>query len=226
MTDREFACEPDANTDLVAFLKTHSKSFFSVSLSAVASVNEKNPVGRPSAKPKAKQIEVVWAVTAGQIIQNGKKIERQRQKDESFCLLTNIDPDTLESREILLRYKAQHKVENNFSVLKTPLLASTLFLEKPQRIEAMMTLLYFSVLMHGILQLISRTRIAACEEAPPLGPQNRPLIRPKSETMLNILALFEIISKEDAVSIRSKMPERRTQLDLILFLVDFNPTSI
>ena len=226
LTDREFACEPDANTDLVAFLKTHSKSFFSVSLSAVASVNEKNPVGRPSAKPKAKQIEVVWAVTAGQIIQNEKKIERQRQKDESFCLLTNIDPDTLESREILLRYKAQHKVENNFSVLKTPLLASTLFLEKPQRIEAMMTLLYFSVLMHGILQLISRTRIAACEEAPPLGPQNRPLIRPKSETMLNILALFEIISKEDAVSIRSKMPERRTQLDLILFLVDFHPTSI
>ena len=226
LTDREFACEPDANTDLVAFLKTHSKSFFSVSLSAVASVNEKNPVGRPSAKPKAKQIEVVWSVTAGQIIQNDKKIERQRQKDESFCLLTNIDPDTLESREILLRYKAQHKVENNFSVLKTPLLASTLFLEKPQRIEAMMTLLYFSVLMHGILQLISRTRIAACEEAPPLGPQNRPLIRPKSETMLNILALFEIISKGDAVSIRSKMPERRTQLDLILFLVDFNPTSI
>jgi transposase len=226
LTDREFACEPDANTDLVAFLKTHSKSFFSVSLSAVASVNEKNPVGRPSAKPKAKQIEVVWAVTAGQIIQNEKKIERQRQKDESFCLLTNIDPDTLESREILLRYKAQHKVENNFSVLKTPLLASTLFLEKPQRIEAMMTLLYFSVLMHGILQLISRTRIAACEEAPPLGPQNRPLIRPKSETMLNVLALFEIISKGDAVSIRSKMPERRTQLDLILFLVDFNPTSI
>jgi transposase len=226
LTDREFACEPDANTDLVAFLKTHSKSFFSVSLSAVASINEKNPVGRPSAKPKPKQIEVVWAVTAGQIIQNGKKIERQRQKDESFCLLTNIDPDTLESREILLRYKAQHNVENNFSVLKTPLLASTLFLEKPQRIEAMMTLLYFSVLMHGILQLISRTRIAACEEAPPLGPQNRPLIRPKSETMLNVLALFEIISKGDAVSIRSKMPERRTQLDLILFLVDFNPTSI
>jgi transposase len=226
LTDREFACEPDANTDLVAFLKTHSKSFFSVSLSAVASVNEKNPVGRPSAKPKAKQIEVVWAVSAGQIIQNDKKIERQRQKDESFCLLTNIDPDTLESRGILLRYKAQHKVENNFSVLKTPLLASTLFLEKPQRIEAMMTLLYFSVLMHGILQLISRTRIAACEETPPLGPQNRPLIRPKSETMLNILAMFEIISNGDAVSIRSKAPERRTQLDLILFLVDFNPTSI
>jgi len=66
----------------------------------------------------------------------------------------------------------------------------------------MMTLLYFSVLMHGILQLISRTRIATCEEPPRLGPENRPLIRPKSETTLSILALFEIISKGDAVSIR------------------------
>jgi len=226
LTDREYACEPDANTDLVAFLKSHSKSFFSVSLSTVALVNEKNPVGRPSAKPKPKQIEVVWAVSAGQIIQNEGKIECQRQKDESFSLLTNIDPGTLGSKDVLLRYKAQHKVEHNFSVLKMPLLASTLFLEKPQRIEAMMTLLYFSVLMHGILQVISRTRIATCQEPPRLGTENRPLIRPKSETILNILALFEIISKGDTVSIRSKMPERRTQLDQLLFLVDFNPTSI
>jgi len=180
----------------------------------------------PSAKPKPKQIEVIWAVCAGQIIQNEGKIELQRQKDESFCLLTNIDPDTLGNKEVLLRYKAQHKVENNFSVLKMPLLASTLFLEKPERIEAMMTLLYFSVLMHGILQVISRTRIAACKEPPRLGTDNKPLIRPKSETMLNILAMFEIISNGDAVSIRSKAPERRTQLDQLLYLVDFSPTSI
>ena len=125
-----------------------------------------------------------------------------------------------------MRYKGQHKVEHNFSVLKMPLLASTLFLEKPERIEAMMTLLYFSVLMHGILQVISRTRIAACEEPPRLGTEKKPLIRPKSETMLSILALFEIISKGDAVSMRSKMPEMRTQLNLLLFLVDFNPTAI
>ncbi|MCX6674511.1 MAG: IS1634 family transposase [Methanothrix sp.] len=226
LTDREYACEPDANTDIEAFLKSHSKSFFSVSLSAVESVNEKNPVGRPSAKPKPKNIEVVWAVSADEIIQNEGKTELQRQKDESFCLLTNIDPDTLGGKEVLLRYKAQHKVEHNFSVLKMPLLASTLFLEKSERIEAMMTLLYFSVLMHGILQVISRTRIAACEEPPRLGTEDRPLIRPKSETMLNILALFEIITNGDAVSIRSKIPERRTQLNMLLFLVDFKPTSI
>ena len=226
LTEKKFACEPDANADLAAFVKDHSRSFFSVNLSVVASVKENNPVGRPSNEPKPKKIVTTWSVSAGQILQNEAIIERQRRNDESFCLLTNIDPDTMGSRDILLKYKGQHKVENMFSVLKMPLLASTLFLEKPERIEAMMTLLYFSVLMHGILQLISRTRIATCKEPPRLGPENRPLLRPRSDTMLNILALFEIISTGDAISMRSKMPERRTQLELILFLVNFDSTSL
>ena len=226
LTGKKFACEPDANADLANFVKNHSKSFFSVNLSVVSSVKENSPVGRPSAEPKPKTIVITWSICAGQISQNDAIIERQRRNDESFCLLTNIDPDTLGSRDVLLKYKGQHKVENMFSVLKMPLLASTLFLEKPERIEALMTLLYFSVLMHGILQLISRTRIAACKEPPRLGPDNRPLIRPKAETMLNVLALFEIISSGDDISIRSKMPERRTQLELILFLVDFDPGAV
>jgi transposase len=226
LTEKKLACEPDAITEMNEFIKYHSKSFFSVNLSVVSSVSERNPVGRPSKMPKAKQVVVSWGVSAGQIIQDEAKIEQQRRKDESFCLMTNIDPDTLNSRDVLLRYKAQRNVEHNFSVLKMPLLASTLFLERLERIEAMMTLLYFSVLMHGILQVVSRIRIAGCKEAPRLGTENRPLVRPTSDTMLNILALFEIVSRGDSVSMRSKMPRRRTQLDLILSLVDFNPTWI
>lgn len=226
LTGKKFACEPDASAELKAFIKSHRKSFFSVNLSCVSSVNEKNPVGRPSKTVKPKERKVTWAVSAGSIVQNEAIIERQRRKDETFCLLTTIDPDTTGGRDILLQYKGQVNVEHMFSVLKQPLLAATLFLEKPERIDAMMTLLYFSVLMHGILQVISRIRIATCPEPPRLGPENRPLIRPRSDTMLNILALFEIISDGDAISIRSKMPERRSQLELILYLVDFDPDAI
>ena len=90
----------------------------------------------------------------------------------------------------------------------------------------MMTLLYFSVLMHGILQVISRSRIATCEEPPRIGPENRPLVRPRSDTMLNLLALFEFVSNGDEVSIRSKVPDRRAQLELIFYLVNFDPTAL
>jgi len=226
LIEKKFACEPDARAEMNAFIKSHSKSFFSVSLSAVESICEKNPVGRPSKTPKPKNIEVTWSIRAGQIIEIKEIIEQLRQKEESFCLLTNIDPDTMGSRDVLLFYKGQRKVEQNFSVLKMPLLASTIFLEKPERIEAMMTLLYFSVLMHGILQVISRIRIAACDEPPRLGPENRPLIRPRSDTMLSILALIELISDGDELSIRCKMQERRDKVDQILYFVDFDPTSI
>jgi hypothetical protein len=211
---------------LKAFRNSHKKSFFDVNLSCTDTVTDKSPAGRPSDPPKPKIRTVRWAVSAEDILQNEVLIEQQRQKDESFILLTNVDTATVNSREVLLKYKGQQKVEHNFSVLKEPLLASTLFLEKPERIEAMMTLLYFSVLMHGLLQLISRTRIADCEEPPRLGPENRPLVRPRSDTMLNILALFEFVSNGDAVSIRSKMLERRAQLEQILFLVDFDPAAL
>ena len=226
LTDKQFACEPDARTELKAFRNSHKKSFFDVNLSCTDTVTDKSPAGRPSDPPKPKIRTVTWAVSAGDILSDEVLIEQQRQKDESFILLTNVDTATVNSREVLLKYKGQQKVEHNFSVLKEPLLASTLFLEKPERIEAMMTLLYFSVLMHGLLQLISRTRIADCEEPPRLGPENRPLVRPRSDTMLNILALFEFVSNGDAVSIRSKMPERRAQLEQILFLVDFDPAAL
>ena len=183
-------------------------------------------MGRPSREPKPKQVTVNWVVQAGPIVQNEARIEKKRQKDESFCLLTNIDPDTMSSRDILLQYKGQNKVESMFSVLKMPLLASTLFLEKTERIEAMMTLFYFSVLMHGILQVISRARIAACEEPPRLGLEDRPLIRPRSYTLLNLLTLFEVNSEDETTSFRCRMPERAKQLKFILFLVGFDPKVI
>ena len=226
LTGKVFACEPDAQTDLAAFVKGHSKSFFTTNLSVVSSVTEKNQVGRPARDPKPKQVTVNWSIRAEPLIQNEVRIEKQRQKNASFCLLTNVGPEELGSRDVLLKYKGQAKVEHLFSVLKNPLLASTLFLEKTERIEAMMTLFYFSVLMHGILQVISRARIATCEEPPRLGPENRPLIRPQSDTMINILALFEIISEGDAISLRCRMPERAAQLELILFIVSFDPAAI
>ncbi|MDO8872711.1 MAG: IS1634 family transposase [Methanoregula sp.] len=136
LTGKQFACEPDANADLAAFVKNHSKSFFLVNLSVVATVTENSPVGRPPNEPKPKKIVTTWSICAVEISQNEAIIERQRRSDESFCLLTNINPDTMCSRDVLLKYKGQHKVENMFSVLKMPLLASTLFLEKPERIDS------------------------------------------------------------------------------------------
>jgi transposase len=133
----------------------------------------------------------------------------------------------MDSKAVLISYKGQNVVESMFSLLKEPLLASTLFLEKPDRIEALMTILYFSVLMHGILQLITRLRLTLCLETPRIGTENRPLIHPKSNTVLNILENFDFITLNgDLIKIRSKQRKRCKQLDLIFYLVDFDPVVI
>lgn len=42
-------------------------------------------------------------------------------------------------------YKGQGHVERQFTLLKKPLVTSTIFLETPERIKALMTLLYILV---------------------------------------------------------------------------------
>jgi transposase len=104
-------------------------------------------------------IETRWNIISGEIFGNEERIERKRRKIDSFCLLTSIPPEEMDSREVLLNYKIQIIVESIFSLIKESLLTPKLFLEKPERIEALMTILYFSVLMYGILQLITRNMI-------------------------------------------------------------------
>lgn len=227
LTTKEFICEPDARKELEAFTKTHTRSIYSTHLSIEKIVIEKNQVGRPSKTPKPLIQKTTWRIMCGDITKNMEKIERKRRKIDSFCLITSIPPKEMNSKEVILAYKGQNVVESMFSLLKEPLLASTLFLEKPERIEALMTILYFSVLMHGILQLMVRLRVACCPEPPKIGNENRPLIRPKSSTVLSILENFEFKTLNGVLThIRSKQQNRRDQLDLIFTLVDFDPARI
>ena len=227
LTEKEFICEPDARKELDNFERSHKKSIYSTQLSVVPITNVKQPVGRPSKIPKPMIQTTTWRICGSDIIADEEKAGRKRRKIDSFCLLTSIPPEEMNSKAVLISYKGQNVVESMFSLLKEPLLASTLFLEKPERIEALMTILYFSVLMHGILQLVTKLRIESCHEPLRIGTENRPLIRPKSNTVLNILENFEFITLDGVlIKIRSKQSKRSKQLDLIFYLVDFDPTVI
>jgi transposase len=223
---KEFICKPDAQKELDNFVKKHKKGYYFADLSIVSTIEKKNPVGRPAKNPKPKIIVETWQIQAGEIKSNDKKIEEQRQKIDAFCLLSSISPDKMGSKDVILLYKGQNKVESLFSLLKEPLLASTIFLELPERIEALMTLLHFSVLMHGVLQVISREKLQNLFEPPRMGPENRPLIRPKSNTILNLLEIFDVITDDGKYQIQSKQNKHKDKLNLILYLVDFDPDKL
>jgi len=150
------------------------------------------------------------------------KSKRKKEKSSTFALLTNVSPDDVSPKDILLHYKGQIKVENNFKLIKKPLLAATIFLEKPERIMALMTILNFSVLMHGILRVITHIELEKFKVPPKINSNNRPLIRPTSDTMVWILSMFNLVSEEDRFYVESVMINRNKQIPILFQLTRFD----
>lgn len=223
---KQFACEPDAVAELQRFCKEHCCGLVVADLTVIREDEIKRPRGRPSKNSKPPEIVSTWRIRCDEIQRNDSKIEEKRQKLSTFALLTNIDPDDKSDRDILLDYKGQSKVEQNFSLLKEPLIAATIFLEKPERIMALMTMLYFSVLMHGILRVIAHLELEKFKTPPRINSNNRPLVRPSSETMIWLLSFFTIISKDESFEFESKMIERTDQIELLFQLTRFDPQFI
>ena len=223
---KEFACEPDAIAEANRFAKEFSSNLVNSDLIVTKTESLIRPRGRPGKNSKPRAVVVSWKIKGSKIYRNEAAIEEKRQRSSTFALLTNIAPELMSPREILLHYKGQNQVEHNFMLLKEPLVAATIFLEKPERIMALMTMLYFSVLMHGILRVISHTELESLEEPPLINSNNRPLIRPNSDTVIWILSLFTMISNEYQIHIEAKMTERIDQIGLILQLVRFDPEYV
>jgi transposase len=74
----------------------------------------------------------------------------KRQEAGCFVLLTNV-PMVGEmahsARAVLQAYKAQHGLEQNYGFLQDPLIVNSLFLQKPERIEALGLVLLLALLL-------------------------------------------------------------------------------
>jgi transposase len=222
LVKREFACEPDAIAEMNHFIKDHSDDLVYPILTVMKVETWKRGRGRPGKNSKPPVLVISWKIVCEEIQRNEPKIVEKRRRASTFALLTNISPNDVSSRDILLHYKGQIKVEHNFMLLKKPLLAATIYLEKPERIMALMTMLYFSVLMHGILRLVTHIELESIETPPRIGSNNRPLVRPTSETMIWLLSLFTLISEEGGFFIESAMPERKDQIPILFQLTRFD----
>jgi len=220
---REYFCEADALSDMNLFLTSHSSMLVSVELKVISEVSLKRGRGRPGKNAKPPEEIIRWTIVSHEISRKEDVIAHEVEKASTFCLLTNISPEERSGKDILLLYKGQSHVERQFSLLKEPLVAATIFLETPERIKALMTMLYFSVLMHGILRVISHIELEKEKTPPRLGVENRPLIRPTSDSLMWILDMFSVVSQKGSILIESKAAERAGDLPLILKLVRFDP---
>src|SRR5207245_9603880 len=97
-----------------------------------------------------------------------------------FVLLTNVPTagDMAHSaREILTVYKEQHGTEQNYGFLKDPVIVNSLFLKKPERIEALGLVLLLALLLWRLMERPMRAHVEGTG-GPLTGGDKQPTDRP------------------------------------------------
>jgi len=147
---KKFACYADAKAESDSFAKSNALRLFDYTSEIIEERIEKWPPGRRPAATKP-IIAIIFSIKATVEI-NQKAYKEFMQKKSSIVLISNIEEASMNNMDLLKLYKGQHNVETSFRHLKNPQLASVIYLKNPKRIEALLMLLSFSLLVRAIIQ--------------------------------------------------------------------------
>ena len=121
--------------------------------------------GRPSRNASPQKIE--WQIHA-EYEEDQEALQHAQQKRACFVLGTNVDTDKLSDAQILAGYKGQSKVERGFRFLKdNAFFVSSLYVEKPSRIEALIMIMTLALLVYAVAQRRLRLELWRQDETLP-----------------------------------------------------------
>jgi transposase len=116
-------------------------------------------------RPSTTQPRVVKALRDGLQVtlhERAEVIARKTQETGCFVLLTNVPTAgemAQKAGDILRAYKEQHGIEQNYGFLKDPLIVTSLFLKKPERIEALGLVLLLALLLWRLVERTLRVHV-------------------------------------------------------------------
>lgn len=127
-------------------------------------IKKKKGRGRPG--PNSEYIYEKKKVYTLEYSLNEEELEKASLRDGIFILISNTDNQQWPVERLLALYKCQWKVEGNIHVFKGPFAASPMFLEKPERICAMMFIITLALQLYTLIKRQVQKALAKC---------NRPL---------------------------------------------------
>jgi len=214
-----FACSPDAETALAALQKERRNSFFSIEGQVVV---VEQPVKRPRrGRPKKgeqQEYETVYRIdiTIGELDQAAFQSEKERLS--CFVLITNIMDSSKTGALILQEYKNQSSVELQFKAIKDPEFVGSMYLKRPDRIEALGYVVLMAVLVKNLIERRVR-RAMRSENEPLLLPGRKKTWEPTGDKILDLFSIIDIVvaNGNREFSIGKRFPER------LFRLVGFSP---
>ena len=158
-------CQADAEEACERFLALKELALFDCDVRIEKLVKEKWPKGRrgPNTKPTLKE---TYHLHIGNVTRSEIACRDFLQRGSCFVLISNVMGDYSDN-DILKIYKGQQTVENSFRALKSPQLASVIYLKNPKRIKVLNMLLTFSLLLRALIQFRLREGLKDFKEKNP-----------------------------------------------------------
>jgi len=204
LSQQEFSTRKAAKTAVSALEEQWEFHQTEVALEKV--FHYKRP-GRPRKNQKPEHVG--WRVV-GQVVDREEAIAEAFKSKGKFVLGSNeLNEERLPAEMILTAYKGQAaSVERGFRFLKDPMFfASGLFLEKPERIMALLMVMGLSLLVYALAEKALRTELVQRDESIP-NQVGKPTQCP---TMRRIFQMFEGI---DVLLIQHPLGIQRQVLNL------------
>jgi transposase len=125
-----------------------------------------------------------------------ERLDEEARCDGIFPLITN--ERGLSELELLLCYKQQPAIERRFEQLKTDFVVAPVYLKEASRIQALLCVYFFVLLVEALLERELRRAMARSGvESLPLYPERRACRRP---TARRVLDLFEDVQRHTLVA--------------------------
>jgi len=162
---KQWKCQPDAEMERQQFLARKELALFNCDLQIEKRTKEQWPRGRHSATTKP-TIKETYHLKVQTITRSEQACQEFLQRESCFVLISNITDD-MSDEDLLKIYKGQQIVENSFKMLKSPQLASVIYLKDQKRIQALTMLLTFSLLLRALIQYRLRDGLKTFKETNP-----------------------------------------------------------
>ena len=183
---QEYFCRADADGAAAQLCAVHTPYHL------VDVTVEERPVygrGRPSSH-KPRPVKAMRYRLKTTIRPHTERIGRLEEEAGCFVLLTNVPTvgDLAHgARELLTVYKEQHGTEQNYGFLKDPVIVNSLFLKKPERIEALGLVLLLALLLWRLMERQMRAHVERTGR-PLTGWDKKPTERPTAFMMMTKFA--------------------------------------
>jgi transposase len=186
-----YVCQADAEA-AAAKLRALQSAYHQVEVGV-----EEYPTYGPG-RPRQQQPRVVKALRYGlkiTLYERAEVIARKTQETGCFVLLTNVPTAgemAHQAGDVLQAYKEQHGIEQNFAFLKDPLIVNSLFLKKPERIEALGLVLLLALLIWRLMERSLRLHVETTRTALP-GWDKKATTRPTAFMMMTKFAAVMVL---------------------------------